>query len=515
VSDFQAAYDRGLERLDDQFANFFKDILRNGKISFDGLKNLFLDTIAEMAYASGGAGGGIMSGISGFGAGAANLVGQGLFKAGSALGSDTLVGLSGRAFNTANNMTFGTAIGGAAAGFAGGYLGNQVFGQTSGIGSSLGGTIGFALGGPLGAGLGSFAGAGIESLFGGQNNGDNPGRGRVNLATGQSNVFGVGKTFDQGSVDAVQGFADYAQALAQAIGGSSAQLDIERGRDYMRIGSDRFGLNQQDEFIETLIDRVIYQADQLSPALKRVIDGFEGTSEQTLQFAQAMVSLDRMASQNPVESVVADIEAAQTTAMGAYRSQLEQIATLIANFDGSAAAASELNAALAQNQQVVYQLAMAVNQVSEQVGVMFAQSAQQIRESVMSPEELFASRKAERDALRRSLGGLTDPAEIARVTQEINRLNTALFNSIDNPGEKQAEVFARYAEATNEQAQQRLDRILDELSASQSAQNAEIRDLMREAAQRQQQAADTMLVAAQEIRAAAADLGAAREAGVA
>jgi RecA/RadA recombinase len=528
----QAAYDRGLERLDDTFAGFFKDILRNGKVSFDGLKNLFLDTIAEMAYAAarsriligvgvssgsagasaaggGAAGGGgflssLGSGISGFGAGAANLVGQGLFQAGAATGSQTLVGLSGRAFNTANNMTLGTALGGAAAGFAGSYLGTQVFGETSGIGSGLGGTIGFALGGPLGAALGSFAGSGLESLLGGDNNGDNPGRARVNLGTGAINVGGVGNTFDQANVDQVQAAADFAQQVAAAIGGSSANLDITAGRDGLRVGGRNFGQDSA-AFIDRIFDNVVNQADGLSGSMKRLLTSFRGTSQQALQFAQAMGSIDRLASVNPVRRVAEDIARAQDTALGVYRSQMDQISTLVENFDGSAAAAQELNSALTQNQQAAYQLAAAIAQISDQVDSMFMSSARQIRESVMSPGELFASRKAERDTLRRSLNSLTDPEEIARVAGQINQLNNQLFSSLEAPGERQAEVFARYAEATNKQAQRRLDRILADLEKSQDRQNRALQAMMQETAERQQRAADTMLSAAQTLSAAAAD----------
>ena len=215
ANDFTAAYDRGLERLDDGFANFFKDILRNGKVSFDGLKNLFTDTLGEMIYAAvrnpvmvsmglgggssgafaggvGGAGGigsSLMGGIGNFGAGAMNAVGQGASALGT-LGVPGMNFLSERAFGQGMTMTGGTALMGAGAGLLGGVGSNAVFGKTSGIGSGLGGLAGMALGGPLGAGIGSFLGGGVESLFGGDNNGENSGRAQINLGTGMSSIGG-------------------------------------------------------------------------------------------------------------------------------------------------------------------------------------------------------------------------------------------------------------------------------------------------------------------------------------
>ena len=43
---------RGMERMDDINASIFKNLLRYGKASFDDLKDLFLDLLAEMAYAA-------------------------------------------------------------------------------------------------------------------------------------------------------------------------------------------------------------------------------------------------------------------------------------------------------------------------------------------------------------------------------------------------------------------------------------------------------------------------------
>jgi hypothetical protein len=529
------AYIRGIERMRDGFGDFFQRILVDGKFAFSDLADLFKRTVAEMiataaanrvmvgvgmmsagqaANAGGmlGSGGfslgGIGSAISGFGAGASNLVGQGLFQLGRATGSQSLVGLSGTAFNNANNMTLGGTLAGAGAGLLGGFASNQVFGQTSGIGSGLGGTLGFALGGPLGAGVGSFLGGGIESLFGGNNNGENAGRAQINLGTGMSNIGGVGNTFDQGRVDQVGGLAGFAQQVAGIIGGSSAALDIVSGRSGIRVGGSNFGPGNEAGAIEQIFKQVVYGANGLSDTMKRLIGEFKGTSDQMMAFADAVVSMDRLTSSNPIERLRDSLTGPSSLAQ-AYEQQIDTIRTLRMNFDGSAVAAQEMNAALQANQSTAMQLAQSLLQVSDQAAGMFGSSAQRIRESVMSEQQLRQTRFQERNQLFNSIGSVSDASELSSISQRINELNNAIFSSLRDPSAEQAEQFASFAEKASDRIEQRSQNLVDQLAKQQERQNRELQGMLRQAANDQQVAATTMLNAANIMASAASSFGAA------
>jgi hypothetical protein len=509
-TDLQAAYDRGLERLDNSFADFFNNILENGKVSFDGLKTLFNRTLSEMivaavrnpimiglgfgggstsAFAGGGGvagiGSSILGGIGNFGAGAMNAVGQGAAFLGN-LGIPGMNALSTGAFQKGMTMTAGGAMLGAGAGLAGGFASNAVFGRTSGIGNTLGGLAGFALGGPLGAALGSFAGGGIESLFGGDNNGENSGRARLNLRTGQSNIGGVGRTFDQGRVDEVQGLADFASQVAALIGGSNANLDIVSGRSGIRVGANNFESGDVAGALNRIFVDVVNQSDVLTESMKRVLNTFRGTSQEMLQFSEAMISIDRLTSRNPIGEMFRELERGTQTAMGAYREQLSVVDSLRRNFDGSLSAAQQLNAALAQNQQAALQLAGAYQQVSEQARLTGQDAARQIRESVMGEQELRQTRFQERNQLFNSLGQTSGPDELARNLDRIQQLNTQIFQSLATPDRERAEQFASFAERAAERGADVARRQQEELRKTQQQQNNEINQTLQNLAAQQQ-----------------------------
>lgn len=516
ATDLTAAYERGLERLDDSFAGFFNNILQNGKISFDGLKDLFTRTLSEMivaavrnpimvslgfggtstaasaAGAASGAGGimgigsSLLGGIGSFGAGAMNLLGQGS-SALATLGVPGMGSLSTGAFQQGMTMTGGTALAGAGAGLLGGFASNAVFGSTSGIGNTAGGLIGMALGGPLGAGIGSFLGGGVESLFGGDNNGENAGRAQINLGTGRSTIGGVGRTFDEGNVSHVQGLADFASQVASIIGGSSANLDITAGRSGISVGGSNFG-NDSAAAIQRVFQNVVNNGDELSESMKRVITGFQGTSEQMLQFADSMISIDRLVSRNPIDDLFQQIEQGSQSASSIYRDQLSTIDTLRRNFDGSASAAQELNAALANNQQTAVQLAMAFQQVGDQARITGDNAARSIRESVMSEQELRQTRLQERNQLFNSLGQASGPDELARNLDRVQQLNTQLFQAIQNPDGDQAERFAQFAERTAERGEELARRQQEELRQTQQRQNDQINATLQSFAAEQQRA---------------------------
>lgn len=547
AEDWDRALQGTFERIDSAFSQAWQGAFDSFSDFADGLKNAFKNLIGELAHLAitkpillnigaalgiGGASSGAMAstglgsvfsggGVSGllgsfgnFGSGLYNTIGSGASFLAD-LGIPGMDSLSTAAFGKGMTATGLGTIGNLGAGLAGGLLGNAVFGETSGIGSTLGGIAGSFIPVPfLGTAIGSFLGAGIESLFGS--------RPKNNVSTtffgpGGSNQLAFGNADNAGAVGTLGSSIEQMRAL---LGGSNTSIGVNYGTTgglYLSrqpFESENAGPNfngytfqyGDDEagFMRHAFNQLVEGATHLDRSLRDLLISFDGTAEEVGAYSQAMIGISTAVGSNVVRDVrEAWAEMSGNTVVDAYQAQTDAMSNLIDNFDGSFSSAQQLNAALAQNQAAAAQLAGQILQLAQNLGNMFGQSAQQIRESVMTEEELFEARKNERDALRRAINTMTDPAEIERAAQEINRLNNLLFQSFDNPGNALAEQYATYAERTNEQVQQRLDTILNGIEQTQEAQNNRIQEMMESAAVAQQNAANTFASAASVIASAA------------
>lgn len=516
-----AAIERGGERMDDALAGFFKNMLRDGKVSFDSLKDLALDTLGEIIYAfarnrvllSVGAGGGsagalagtgtaggglggigssLLGSVGNFGAGLYNTIGDAAsFLADLGLpGFDSLsVASYGKGLTTTGLGSLATA----GAGIAGGFLGNQVFGPTSGIGSTIGGIGGSIFGGPIGAAVGSFLGSGLESLLGGKPS-DKTGTALLDLTSGEFDIGGLtGSKFSQENRDVAGDFAQLFGAFAQSVGGASGSLDIGVGsRDGLRLDGRDFG-DDIDGFLEAGFDKILDSAENLSPALRNIIDNFDGTAEETVQFAASMADLNRSLDVNAVEmaeQAYRDLQDGATGSVAVYRRSADSLRELIQNFDGSADSAGQLNQALAINRDMAFQLAAALLQASDQVGSLGEESAQYFRESVMSESELRAARIGQRDELKQQLRQLTDPEALLSTFSEFEALQRQLFDSLSPEQQaRQAENYASVIENETQRLQDSLAQRRAEISAEQDQINADLGAALSEGAAQMNQAA--------------------------
>jgi len=519
------AWDESRQVLSDFFFEFAKD----GENAFDtlveGFKAMLVKMIAEAAANQiilgvqsvfpglGGLVGGLTGaggtgatggGLSGLMSGGMSQFGSGLYEsAGNLLSNAGFEGLGDSFYNKSLNTTGWTMAGDVAGGLAGGYLGNKVFGETSGIGATLGGFAGSALI-PIpgvGAAVGSFLGSGLESLFGGKNNGNNTGYANFDLGSGDITSGGVGKSYDPANVSGAESLANQLKAMAEKVGGSTFKGRVEvSSNGGIKFDNKSYG-KDVTKFLEDAFVKISAAAVGLDENLKDVISSFDGTSEEAVAFADAMVSLNSMLDSNPVQVAMEDFASSQeragNTLASVYSGQLDSIAKLIGGYDGSAASTIALNAAMVENKNTAYQLAVAIKSVSEQIGVMFAQSAQQIRESVLTEEQKIFLSRLKREQLRSSLDDLFDPKEIEATAKEIDRLNTLIFNSLSQEQQKvQAESFAQYAEQTNRIAQTQLTSVLESARLSQEALNTQMANILQSAGTDMRASADTFFKAA-------------------
>lgn len=509
-------------------SDFFFEFARDGKNAFDtlvdGFKAMLAKMIAEAAANQIILGIGAAAGGLGF-AGAANAAASSV-AANAGAGFLPSLGTSAAGYFMQNSSLFtnqglqfavpgdgGAALGPqfspsgalytAGAGLVGGFAGNAVFGGGgySNIGSTVGGLAG-SLYGPLGAGIGSFLGSGLGSLFGGKNNGDNKGRADINLGTGTASVYGVGKSFDQANVDAMEAIVPVLQNIAAALGGSDAILNVSAGnKSGLSLNGQKFGKDEAG-FIAAAIDAMVDGATGLSKTLKKLIQGFDGTSEELIAFATSMVSVTELIKDNPVDRAVREFSDAQAiagrTLMQTYKGQLDALNDLIYGFDGSADGAVTLNNALSINKQLAYDMAMALEAIGASTKSVVKDQVDYFNESVRTPDESLRYMEGQLRFIDAILPKLTDPDQILASRDKALELNKAIFDA--GPADLQRANVQTYIDMANtigEKTATALENATAGLQTSQQDLNQQIGAMLEVAASGFQAPADTMMSAAQ------------------
>lgn len=504
----------------DVLSDFFFEFAADGKNAFDtlveGFKAMIAKMIAEAAANQIILGIGTVAGGLGFSSvanAATSAVGGGglassayrLFTQGSSLFGNqglqfAVPGDGGAALGAQFNWA--NAGMGLAGGLAGGFAANQVFGRTSGIGSTLGGLAGTLIPGVgplLGAGIGSFLGGGLESILGGKNNGDNKGRADIDLSTGAFNTYGVGKSFNQANVDEAGRVSQQLKALSDALGGSDAALKIAVGnKSGYSLNGENFG-RDVDAFFSAATKSIIEGAKQLDPVIKSLALAYQGTAEETAVYAQSLGSVYEAIKVNAVDRAAADIEAAakaSNSLYDAYFDQVDIITDLVSTFDGSATAAANLNTSLLAGKEAAYALAAGIASIGDQVSKTLLDSADQIRNSVLTQEEREAALRYKGKFLETILPAVTNPDDILTIANELEKIITTLYNAYENPTTADAELAASALERIEATTRVQLEKSLENVRQAEEATNQRTAALFDEAARQNQEAARQQLESA-------------------
>jgi TP901 family phage tail tape measure protein len=503
-----AAFNRGLERMDDAFANFFYTILNEGKVTFDGLKQLFLKTLSEMIVAAarnrilvgigmgGGASGAMASGgMFGGGVGGVLTSLEGAFaKMGFEAGAKYMYGAQTALADVGGMIGMGQGAGAlmvGGAGLAGGIAANQLFNRSSNTGAAIGGLVGGSLGsafGPLGTMAGSFLGSMAGSAIGGLFKSKDPRGGTFNLASGA-----LGMPINGGDPEknaATQAALSIAAAFQQMAGGSGS-FNVQMGRgSAVEVNGRRFA--SLDAALDDIFSTLIDGATQLSPAMQTLLRAFQGSKEQTVEYAAALMSLSSMAGANSVTAVIDAFNTKQLDAVGLYRQQTSELNRLIDNYNGSYGATLQLNEALGAQKMMAAELAGVILSAQASIDGLIGSSIQSIRESIMTQDELRASREAERLSLRQQLSDLSDPREIERTVREVERLNRLIFESYSPEDQvRLAGEFIRVLEDTQRLADRQLEATLQSMTEDQNSINERIMQGLDSSAAAMQQASQS------------------------
>ena len=122
---------------------------------------------------------------------------------------------------------------------------------------------------------------------------------------------------------------------------------------------------------------------------------------------------------------------------------------------------------------------------------LFRDSAQTIREALLSEEELFNLRRTQIDALVEQAGQTTDPVELQALAEEINRLGLDAFRLLDG-SQQQAlgSEFIEFFEGLDALFGDQIQLGIRTVEEDNNALNQEVADTMTAAAQAQLDAAN-------------------------
>jgi hypothetical protein len=171
--------------------------------------------------------------------------------------------------------------------------------------------------------------------------------------------------------------------------------------------------------------------------------------------------------------MVTALENADLGISGAYYKQLEAVKTLIAEYDGTASAAAELNDAFMLSRASAYQLAQTILEMSDAIGTMLGDQAKYFAEAVMAEDELRAAREKQRADILNQLRTATDPQEVMSLVSDFATVNKQLFDSLSEEQRKaQVSSFTSFTNEVDAIAQSILGTALSDLKLSQDEINA-------------------------------------------
>lgn len=434
----------------------------------------------------------------------------------------------------------GTVAGGlvtAGAGIAGSYVGNilgeSVFNKKaessygSAAGSLAGAYIGAqygSVGGPWGAAIGAIIGALADVAFGG----DGKKRSNTGAIVGPTATGGTvaasglriapydRRGSDEGTQKLTSALIQIDEVLTGVARSAGVNVDFSntalRGRN-PDAGHDEEGIffggkgfnggaegfaEAPEMFIRAWIDEI---NEQLPKRVRDIIKGVDGTAEELVSGFAAAVEIDNLLGLDVVKDTKTAVDKLlepQKLLIDLYDATTERVMSMAAGIDGSAAGLVTLSEALRDQKTAAVELALAYQGVQLETGAVFGGAIQSIRESLLTDEQLYETRRAQIAALTAELATTISPDQISRLQNEIVGLSSDTFRSLDS-GQQQAlgPEFIQFLTSAQNLAQQQLDAGLASLASREEGIRNTI-DLELSAAQQQTQAAATMQTATEQ-----------------
>jgi len=433
-------------------------------------------------------------------------------------------GAQNAALSNPGSFTAGGAFAGAGIGAITGAVADAIMGSRgdstrNAIFSAIGGAIG-SIWGPIGSVIGGAIGSLIDNLFGGARALESAVL-EVDVAADQ--WFGTqtdinsrqrswfrGREFTttitnvtsslQVLEDVFVAFAGILETGAETLGGNasgflddfSATLRV----DLMGRTSEQISQVLANFLNDTMLSAIaewLRDVEGLEPHVHTVLRSFANDVEEFVTALDLLGVIGALFDIALLEASTEAIEESQMGIVGAYQLALDGYREIIASYDGSIESLELLTNATAVMIQVQLDLITVYQQTGDAISSMFLDSAQAIRESLLSDEELYNLRQDQIEDLILQASMTTDPEELLRIAQELNELGIDAFNLLtEDQREELGPEFIEFFE------------MLDDLFGGQI--NEGIEGVLADQAALDEEVSVRMLAAAEALLAAAAAL---------
>ena len=419
------------KRLDDTFADFWSNLLRGGGDALESLKNLVLDTLAQIIHqlttkkivmsigASFGAGNAMADG------------GSVLDQIGQTGGLESLFAnadLGGAAFGAALGVGFSEAF------FDGGSASKTL----GAIGGAVAGAIGGPLAGAMGAAWWSFVGSFFDrearlSLSGGQTFGSNGGQSvqtAFGTLRGSNGAGGVGMFLDDNSVAGKirQGIVEFDAALASFM--NSDQI----GKITETLAEWDITLKGSAVTMENILgSRFTAILSTFSANTQAYVRSFTGLEDQTAALGRYVSAL------NLVTAALAEFIASEPGRkiqedLGSSTEQLHRQAIALsdafANFDNTPEALNAISQMVAQRYASEIEFLNAIDSLVQGIAQSIEEQQNRLRSAAGLAGQATGTPLADAIKLFRQLGEAGSPEQIASMVAQIQGLVDTFFGGL-------------------------------------------------------------------------------------
>ena len=396
---------------------------------------------------------------------------NGLFEAGY---QDAAVSLGNAGSSVASlgggNLALGslyTAGAGLAGSYAGNAVGEGVFGKEAE--SQIGATAGAAIGTFILPGIGTAIGAAIGSFIDVAFGGDGKKRSALGVRTaaglpeighgqaqGASGLLFTGYSKRAGDQQGpeiakqlVDQFLQIDAVLTNSIRALGGQVDLAgqslvgKAHQAGKSGGDFFGSAQfngidgnavsgaADEFVVAWLDAV---SSTLPARTKGIFNAVNQDAQTLLGTAQSLGTIfaTMKVKGSDLFDVLEDLDrTAAVTLLDNYRAQTTAAIDLAGAYDGSLSSLTAFESAMLSQRDTAFLVAAQIRQAQASIADIFGDARTGIRESLMTPEELYQSRRYQVSARVGHLSVASDPALIDSLSREIVSISNSAFNALD------------------------------------------------------------------------------------
>lgn len=197
-------------------------------------------------------------------------------------------------------------------------------------------------------------------------------------------------------------------------------------------GGKAVDVADQEEAMRTIAAEALFAVIKVAfPKADTIRAAWAPGLESLEQGVQTFMGLLASISADPAADAQKAFENSQLSGLQVYEKSKDAYVTLLGTFDGSIASMQKMTEATNALKKSQYDLLLQYMQLKEYTTSMFGGTAQNIRESLMDPDALYALRRTQISELSGQLTTETDPAKLQAIADEINRLTVDAYNMLD------------------------------------------------------------------------------------